>query len=278
MSSPGPAVDPVLLPHERPCWCEACKAAYRRAYYRSNLDRWRQYGERRYEGKSTPVSYGQCAADDCDRCWVITSNRNRARKWCSTRCRDRQRYRDRVGTAALHVEERQCLWCFALYVNKQRRVLYCGPKCSAAALRHWKLHRHPHLCLLPMCRRCARPTGSRVQGNAYWCDECSREMKPPKNPASDRAKSARRRGAVVRGEKFSINDLIARDGIDCKLCGQPVRMDVHYLNTLYGTIDHIVPIAVGGEHSLANCQVAHRSCNSSKGARHVGDPVQLRLV
>ena len=31
-----------------------------------------------------------------------------------------------------------------------------------------------------------------------------------------------------------------------------------------GTIDHIIAVSVGGEHSVKNCQLAHRICNSLK--------------
>jgi 5-methylcytosine-specific restriction endonuclease McrA len=61
-------------------------------------------------------------------------------------------------------------------------------------------------------------------------------------------------------------------------CGRDVRLDVHHLDVDYATIDHIVPIAAGGLHTMANCQVMHRSCNSKKGDKNVGDPVQLKLI
>jgi 5-methylcytosine-specific restriction endonuclease McrA len=32
-------------------------------------------------------------------------------------------------------------------------------------------------------------------------------------------------------------------------------------------MDHIVPFAAGGTHEPANVQLAHRVCNSRKGAR-----------
>ena len=37
------------------------------------------------------------------------------------------------------------------------------------------------------------------------------------------------------------------------------------------TIDHIVPISLGGEHSYANCQAVHFMCNSKKSGTPIAD-------
>lgn len=53
--------------------------------------------------------------------------------------------------------------------------------------------------------------------------------------------------------------LLERDDGVCGICGEdvdPMRYDV----------DHIVPLALGGEHSYANTQPAHVGCNRSKQA------------
>lgn len=45
----------------------------------------------------------------------------------------------------------------------------------------------------------------------------------------------------------------------CGICQKPVKGAWH--------VDHILPLARGGQHSYANVQVAHPRCNLSKGAR-----------
>lgn len=58
-------------------------------------------------------------------------------------------------------------------------------------------------------------------------------------------------------ERVTIRELFVRSGGVCYLCGEKViGKDA--------TIDHVVPIAKGGEHSYANCRLAHRLCNSIK--------------
>jgi 5-methylcytosine-specific restriction endonuclease McrA len=51
-----------------------------------------------------------------------------------------------------------------------------------------------------------------------------------------------------------------RDDGHCGICGEPVSVADQ-------SLDHIVPIARGGTHEPANVQLAHRVCNSRKGAR-----------
>lgn len=70
-------------------------------------------------------------------------------------------------------------------------------------------------------------------------------------------------------ERFGLDDIFKRDGGRCHLCGKKVdRSDA--------SMDHIIPMSLDGEHSLANVALAHQSCNSSKGTRPRGE--QLRLI
>lgn len=50
--------------------------------------------------------------------------------------------------------------------------------------------------------------------------------------------------------------VLAEYGDTCHLCGKPGAT----------TIDHIIPVCLGGDNSLENLRPAHRSCNSSRGA------------
>lgn len=59
--------------------------------------------------------------------------------------------------------------------------------------------------------------------------------------------------------------LRARDGDDCHLCrglmvfNNPDSPD-------YATLDHIEPMANGGNSDLGNLKLAHRRCNARRGA------------
>lgn len=76
----------------------------------------------------------------------------------------------------------------------------------------------------------------------------------------DRAavRRARKRGAFV--ERVYRRVVWRRDGGVCGICGLAADPAGWHL-------DHVVPLALGGEHSYANVQVSHPSCNLAKGGR-----------
>lgn len=67
-----------------------------------------------------------------------------------------------------------------------------------------------------------------------------------------------------------ITALFERDNWTCQLCGDAVNPSLKYPDPMAATIDHIVPLVDGGEHSYANTQLAHALCNSLKGDRETG--------
>ena len=60
----------------------------------------------------------------------------------------------------------------------------------------------------------------------------------------------------------------------CAACGKHVDKDLHYTHPMSGTVDHIVPLDMGGApFSLENAQLMHRSCNSVKNNKLVADGI-----
>lgn len=82
------------------------------------------------------------------------------------------------------------------------------------------------------------------------------------NPEKVLAKNQRRRAskAKVVVENVAPSAIYERDAGICQLCKKPVEREKM-------TLDHVVPLSKGGAHTFGNLQLAHRSCNSSKGAK-----------
>ena len=66
---------------------------------------------------------------------------------------------------------------------------------------------------------------------------------------------------------MSVNELAARDGTDCGICGEPVDMGARYPNPSGPSVDHVLPVARGGSDDPANLQLSHLRCNHVKSSR-----------
>jgi 5-methylcytosine-specific restriction endonuclease McrA len=143
-------------------------------------------------------------------------------------------------------------------VDKRRpsgRESWCA-ECAAAKRREWHQENRERRRRMARLQPSSQPEYQR-ENVARW-----RERNYDRHLAQARvyaaARRARRRDQFVEHvEAFVVYD---RDSGMCGICGLPVeRTDFH--------VDHIVPLARGGEHSYANVQAAHPLCNASKRDR-----------
>jgi len=79
----------------------------------------------------------------------------------------------------------------------------------------------------------------------------------------------RKRRAMIKGltcEPYNINDIYIRDNGICGICKEFI--DTEFIDRKQmPTIDHILPIALGGNDTPDNVQIAHLSCNARKAHR-----------
>ena len=66
-------------------------------------------------------------------------------------------------------------------------------------------------------------------------------------------------------EKFLVSEIYERDGWVCQLCKKEVNKNLTYPNPLSKSLDHIIPLSKGGEHSRKNVHLAHLVCNLKAG-------------
>ena len=79
----------------------------------------------------------------------------------------------------------------------------------------------------------------------------------------------------VKGGKhraYTRNQIIKRDGSDCYLCHTPVDFTATHVQgqlgwELYPHVEHVIPLALGGDDTLDNVKIAHAKCNIDKGTR-----------
>lgn len=94
----------------------------------------------------------------------------------------------------------------------------------------------------------------------------SEDWRTPKRTALLIQRRAIVRGATGPADRFTVHDLIARDGNTCGICGEPIE-GTRYPHPMSASIDHIIPISRGGTHTLTNARPTHLRCNIARGNR-----------
>lgn len=60
-------------------------------------------------------------------------------------------------------------------------------------------------------------------------------------------------------------EVFERDGWVCGICGDPVDSRRTYPDRMSASMDHVIPLALGGQHVWDNVQCTHLHCNIEKG-------------
>lgn len=134
-------------------------------------------------------------------------------------------------------------------------IIYRRPPTGVGEVREWT------------CKHCGtsfvkvKPNGREPS----ICESCRTAQRRLAQKKERRARRARLRGA----ECGDVDPLVVfeRDGWLCGIRGIPTDPTAKVPNFFTPTIDHILPLARGGEHSYENVQCAHFICNSYEGAK-----------
>lgn len=93
--------------------------------------------------------------------------------------------------------------------------------------------------------------------------------------SADSRRRARKFAAPV--ESFTHLEIFERDGWRCGICRQRINRRLSYPNPRSASLDHIIPLALGGSHTRANVRATHLDCNVQRGAARAGSD-QLALI
>lgn len=180
-----------------------------------------------------PASRPMPAPFDCEQCYrrcVPGENvAPQATRFCGVRCKKRWHLAHSTAPS---------------YQRIQRKFGPCCRVSSAPVLRSF---------IEGPCPEC----GERYVGRGRYCSK--RCMRKPLR----RARRAKRAG--VGYKTLTFRTVAERDGWTCQLCGDPVDPGLTVPHPLAPTMDHMIPLARGGEHTGTNVQLAHFLCNSRKG-------------
>lgn len=169
--------------------------------------------------------------------------------------------------------ERTCGWCGAAIDHLKSIAQYCciQHKKNAGSKRHRERNPGYYKQYVGSPARLAYAEGNRGKLRAYAREQQTQyRLSHPDaarqwwaaNGEKHRLYQGKRRAQTAGGAwvvtERDIKRLIARHDGRCAYCG--IKSDAL-------TLDHVIPLKLGGRHSIGNLVPACQPCNSSKGAR-----------
>lgn len=195
------------------------------------------------------ASYAKRASDKaaarqrtCETCGNIFTPRQRqiemgGGRYCSQKC----------NKAFHHASQREDVWAERIITMREKRERGEWRVPTKEEKPNWK--GGPEACI-----RRRRESGKEAEGLRRYRKN---------NPDKVRSFTARRKGRKLgRLEYGTVPRLLVLQKHKCAICRQSIRKEYH--------LDHIVPLARGGEHRAANVQLLCPTCNVRKSSR---DPI-----
>lgn len=214
------------------------------------------------------------ASDACAHCGGPIKRERRptgpSAMYCSKICRSRASYLRRAAAGTIKrpppraPEVRVCEWCNQTFTSV-RPAAFCSNRCAQIV----RDARTGRVCSVDDCDRGVRAKGLCAM---HWRREAraaGREQSPKwseRRRANWKKREALKRGADS-AEPFSYVDVFERDDWICGICSGPVDPSLVWPDPMSASLDHIVPLSKGGEHSPENAQCSHLRCNIRKGDR-----------
>lgn len=203
---------------------------------------------------------------------VLQTGRGRPRRFCSQKClkRHNSRRANRSRLPLRNPTTKSCAHCGKTFEAKNRNRIYCYDGwCAQSAYASRRRSGREVLIRerVTCCDNCNQEFVAR-HPSARWCSKtCA-------NRYWGRIRSRLRR-PVVHAE-YVDREIFERDGWRCHLCNKPVDRNAKRNSDFGATIDHLIPLSLGGTDVAANVATAHFLCNIKKGISPVDE--QLRLL
>ena len=191
------------------------------------------------------------------------------RRYCSDKCSSKAEHIKRNTKRRDNAPLLPCAFCGKQFKKLGTRK-YCSSECYIEAKRPIE-----RIDICPMCKTEITLRGNKHKYCSKKCADKAQEKVYRKNSTTRRA--LRKTNGHV--EKINPEDIFNRDGWKCQLCGKKVSKGLYKTK---GTkrhagapsLDHIVPLSRGGEHTKINVQCTCYACNMKKNNKIKG---QMRL-
>lgn len=236
------------------CSIDGCgKPTKARGWCSTHYKRWTLHGDPLFGGVVVPRRRGPAPRCSFDGCGYRQSESGLCgvhhRQWVTKGVLTPRR--QRAGVA------RWCTECGATDWLPNGRRSQCSSRCQVLASNR-RLGRRSHRELT--CEDChqrfdisAKPGERKQRSDAKRCPDCR----------------SRKTFKVTRGSTNVSIGVVRRLGTHCAICGEAVDFDLRAPDDGCPSVDHIVPVSLGGSDEWSNLQLAHLGCNREKNQGEV---------
>ncbi len=205
----------------------------------------------------------------CGDSFIAEGKGFRRQRYCSDKCARRAENNKRNERRMDDAPIDDCPQCGKTFKNRGGRT-YCSYECYIESKRPLE-----QTSRCPICGQDFNQRGCRFRYCSPLCSAKAQEDVYRRNTMTRRALCTTN-GHV---ETIDPKSIFERDGWRCQLCGKKTPKGLYKTN---GTkryanapsLDHIIPISRGGDHTRTNVQCACYLCNCKKGNKIIG---QLRM-
>lgn len=150
---------------------------------------------------------------------------------------------------------------------------------TLAACKKWREENQEKIKINRKAYNRNNPEKVKAQKKKYFNDNRDRLLSllkkwnkenPDKKAGREQRRRARKINATV--EYFTQLEIYERDKWVCQLCKKKVDKKLKYPDHFSPSLDHIIPLSNGGDHSKANTQLTHLICNIRTGVGGIKQP------
>lgn len=211
---------------------------------------------------------------------ITHAGAGRPRRFCSDQCKaragNRAARRRRLPIRDPNPAERSCAYCGIPFTPTRKDQIYCSnsnvaPYCAVNAYKQRVAAGEPlrQVEQTKVCQECGESFTAK-KSNARWRSPICRRRFTARE-------ESRRRGPVRPDSvPYTDREIFERDQWRCHLCGKKVDPAASRRSPYGASIDHLVPLSLGGADAPANVATAHNRCNREKGIKARDE--QLRLM
>jgi len=236
----------------------------------------------------------------CNCCGKSFVAHDKRKIYCSHKCRDVAYKRSKGQDSRLKPRKEKCIICGKEFETFNAAQKTCSPECSKENKRRRDNRRHHHTAeeykqiLKKQVQQRAEvkiiekrwyeaihsiERECKVCGSLFYCVDTESRVTCSHECSISYAKSKKKYYKEKRlnqdnliDKDISLETLFERDKGICYLCGELCdwsdhewKNGNHYTGNNYPSIEHVVPLALGGKHQWENVRLAHFKCNVAKG-------------